>query len=52
MEQNMANVFFVTQGWVFLGIFLIFSVIVLGGFSDDGPEWAMLFYGCMVPIKT
>ena len=34
-----------------LGIFLIFSAIGLGGFSRDGPKWAMLFYGCMVPIK-
>ena len=32
-------------------MFLIFSAIGLGGFSDDGPKWAMLFYGCMVPIK-
>ena len=32
-------------------MFLIFSAIGLGGFSDDGPKWAMLFYGYMVPIK-
>jgi hypothetical protein len=42
---------FVKQTWVFFGMFLIFSAIGLGGFSDDGPKWAMLFYGCMVPIK-
>jgi len=52
MGQNMANVFFVKQGWLFSRMFLIFLVIVLGGFSWDGPKWAMLFYGCMVPIKT
>jgi hypothetical protein len=52
MGQNMANVFFVKQGWLFSGMFLIFSAIGLGGFSDDGPKWAMLFYGYMVTIKT
>jgi len=52
MGQNMANVFFVKQGWLFSGMFLIFLVIVLRDFSDDGPKWAMLFYGYMVPIKT
>ena len=51
MGQNTANVFFVKQGWLFSGMFLIYLVIVLGGFSWDGPKWAMLFYRLVVPIK-